>query len=427
MKYLPPLLATRRFLPLFLTQFLGAFNDNVFKNALVILITYKLAAQTGENAQVLVTLAAGLFILPYLLFSATAGQMADKFDRAKMARCTKVAEIMLMSIAAVGFYIGNIYFLLFVLFCTGVQATFFGPIKYALLPQHLKENELISGNAYIEAGTFLAILTGTILGGLLIMQDSGSHLISAAIITLALLGYASSRTIPPAGAPAPDLKLNWNIAQETWRMIQNDRKNRRVFSCILGISWFWLVGAVFLSQFPTYAKDIIHSDETVVTLFLTVFSLGIGIGSFLCNIILKGEVKATYVPYAALGLSAFTIDLFFASAATAHGEIGALMDVWSFLDFAANWRIVFDLLAAAVCAGIYIVPLYAILQHDSDPQYRARTIASNNVINALFMVASAIGTVLMLDASVSIPQVFLTVALLNAVVAVAIFRVMKRA
>jgi acyl-[acyl-carrier-protein]-phospholipid O-acyltransferase / long-chain-fatty-acid--[acyl-carrier-protein] ligase len=419
---LPELLKSRRFLPLFITQFLGAFNDNVFKNALVMLITFKLAAQTGEDAQMLVVLAGALFILPYLLFSAMAGQCADRYDRSVMAQWTKRWELGLMMIAAVGFYTSSIYFLLFVLFCLGVQATFFGPVKYALLPQHLQDNELIAGNAYIEAGTFLAILIGTISGGLLVMQEWGSHLISAAVITVAWLGYLTSRHIPPAAAPMPDLRIRWNIVSETWRMVQNDRRNRRVFLCILGISWFWLVGATFLSQFPGYAKDVIHSDETVVTLFLTMFSVGIGVGSLLCSILLKGQIKSTFVPWAAMGLSAFTIDLYFASNGVVHAEGGALMHVGQFLTYPSSWRILFDLFGVSVCAGLYIVPLYAIMQHDSDPSFRARTIASNNVVNALFMVLSAVGIMLMLGASFTVPQVFLTIGLLNAAVAWYIMR-----
>ena len=426
MRFIPDLLATRRFLPLFLTQFFGSFNDNMFKNALVMLIAYKLAAQTGENAQILVTLAAALFMLPYLLFSATAGQLADKYDRARLARYTKLAEIVLMSIAAFGFYLGNIYFLLFVLFCMGTQATFFGPIKYALLPQHLRDDELITGNAYIEAGTFLAILTGTMLGGILIMSEYGTHLISIAIIICALVGYMASRFIPKADAPMPYLAVNWNVAQETWRMVANDRKNPTVFLCILGISWFWLIGATFLSQFPSFAKDILHADETVVTLFLTVFSLGIGVGSFLCNALLRGQIKSTYVPTAAVGITLFTVDLFFASHSTVPGSENVMTNAWHFLEFAASWRIVFDLFAIALCGGLFIVPLYAILQHDSDPECRARTIASNNVINALFMVASGVGTMLMLKASFTIPQVFLTVAVLNGAVAVYSLRLKRK-
>lgn len=413
------LLRTRRFLPLFVTQFLGAFNDNLFKNALVMLIAYQSAV---DNAQILVTLAAGLFIAPYLIFSATAGQLADKYDRAKLARITKLFEILLGGIAAIGFITHSIYFLLVVLFCLGVQATFFGPIKYALLPQHLREDELLAGNGYIEAGTFLAILAGTIAGGLLIMQPAGHYLISAAMIICALGGYMASRHIPTAPAPMPQLTMQWNIARETWRIVAHDRKNRRVFLSILGISWFWLVGATFLSQFPVYAKDILHSDETVVTLFLTLFSLGIGIGSFLCNKLLKGKVSSVHVPWAAAGLSLFTLDLFFASGVSGNTPPGVLMNAWEFLVHPAHWRIAFDLLMIAVCAGVYVVPLYAIMQHDSDPNFRARTIATNNVLNALFMVAAALGTIAMFKAQFTVPQVFLAMGICNIFAAAVSYR-----
>jgi acyl-[acyl-carrier-protein]-phospholipid O-acyltransferase/long-chain-fatty-acid--[acyl-carrier-protein] ligase len=421
---IPDILKSRRFLPLFVTQFLGAFNDNVFKNALVMLITYKAASEAGGNAQLLVTLAAGLFILPYLLFSATAGQLADKYDRAAIARIVKIAEIALMAVAAAGFYTHSVYLLLGVLFCMGVHSTFFGPIKYALLPQHLHENELLAGNAYVEAGTFLAILIGTISGGLLIMHPEGAHLITVAIMVIAALGYISSRYIPRADAPSPDLRINWNLVQETWRIIQHDRKNPRVWRCIMGISWFWLVGATFLSQFPTYAKDVLHADETVVTMFLVAFSLGIGAGSLLCNVLLKGKVSSAYAPWAAFGITLFTIDLFFASSAVVMAGEG-IMNVSLFLAHAANWRILLDLCGVAICGGVFVVPLYAIIQHDSEPQSRARTIASNNIINALFMVAAAIGTVAMLDASFTVPEVFLTMAVLNVPVALYTMRIRR--
>lgn len=421
MKCLPPLLRSRRFLPLFITQFLGAFNDNLFKNALVILIAYRLAEENGANAQIMVTLAAALFMLPYLLFSATAGQLADKYDRARLARITKIWELVLVSIAAAGFYLSNMVFLLIVLFCLGVQATFFGPIKFSLLPQHLHDNELVAGNAYINAGSFLAILLGTISGGLLILGPHGNHLIAASMVATAILGYLASRYIPPATPAMPNLKIRWNIAAVTWAMVAHDRKNTRVFRCILGISWFWLVGATFLSQFPTLAKDVLGADETVVTLFLTMFSIGIGIGSFLCNLLLKGQIKSTYVPYAALALSAFTIDVFFASAHAVKGQ-GVLFSAWDFLSYVQNWRITLDLLLVSVSAGMYIVPLYAIMQHESAPESRARTIASNNIVNALFMVGAGLATMAMLAAHFTVPQVFLTIGVINAAVALYIMK-----
>ncbi len=424
MCHIPEILKSRRFLPLFVTQFLGAFNDNLFKNALVILITYHATLQSGMNAQLLVTLAAGLFMLPYLLFSATAGQLADKYDRAMIARITKLVEIGLMTLAAIGFYTANVYFLLVVLFGMGTHSTFFGPIKYVLLPQHLHQGELLAGNAYIEAGSFLAILTGTILGGLLILHPLGAHLISAAIILCAVLGYMCSRYIPAAPADSQNLRINWNIVSETWRIVQNDRKNPRVYRCILGISWFWLVGATFLSQFPTYAKDVLHADETVVTMFLVAFSIGIGIGSLLCNILLKGEVKSTCVPYAAWGITFFTADLFWASA-SAILPVDGHMNAAEFLTHAANWRILFDLCMTAICGGVFVVPLYAIVQNDSKPESRARTIASNNVVNALFMVAAAIITMLMLGAHFTVPQVFLAMAIANVPVALYCMQITK--
>ncbi len=414
------LLTTRRFLPLFITQFLGALNDNLFKNALVMLVTFKLAPATGENAQALVTMAAALFILPYFLFSATAGQVADMFDRAAVARVTKIVEIIVVGVGAAGFYLNNPYFLLFVLFCLGVQATFFGPVKYALLPQHLRDDELLAGNGYIEAGTFLAILLGTIAGGLLILQPAGETLISAAMLAVALVGYIASRFIPPAPSAGHIKKINWNIFSETWKIIQHDRKNPRVFTCIIAISWFWLAGATFLSQFPAYAKDVLHGDETVVTLLLVLFSLGIGAGSMLCSALLKGQIKSTFVPYAALGLAITAGDVYFASNLPPYtGE--NLLTAFQFMAMPQHFRVMFDLFAFALCGGVFIVPLYAIMQHDSDPEFRARTIATNNIINALFMVIAAVATLLMLNEGFSVPQVFLAMAIGNAAVAVYLF------
>ena len=417
------LFATRRFAPLFLTQLLGAFNDNVFKNAIVMLITFRLATSEPGNAQMLVTLAGALFILPYFLFSATAGQLADKYDRARMARATKLAEIGVMAVASLGFVLNNPFFLLFVLFCLGIQATFFGPIKYALLPQHLQDNELIAGNAYIEAGMFLAILLGTIAGGLLILYPNGVFLISSAIMACAVGGYVTSRYIPPAPAPQPELKIDWNIVRQTWRVVQHDRRNKNVFRSIMAISWFWTMGAIYLAQFPGYAKDVLHADETVVTLFLTAFSIGIAIGSLLCNVILRGRISAQYIPLGGLGMSLFGVDLFLASGAL-HGGV-ELIGAGAFLQLAGGMRIFVDLLGFSISAGVFIVPLYAIMQHESDVAYRARTIATNNIINALFMVLSSVGAVALLGAHVTIPQIFLLMSVLNAAVALWIRRAIR--
>jgi acyl-[acyl-carrier-protein]-phospholipid O-acyltransferase/long-chain-fatty-acid--[acyl-carrier-protein] ligase len=418
--------SSRRFFPLFTTQFLGALNDNLLKNSLVMLITYQLAEKQGENAQLLVTLAAGLFILPFFLFSATAGQVSDKIDRAKITRVIKLAEIFIMLAAAFGFYLGSIWFLLTVLFLMGVHSTFFGPVKYALLPQHLHGDELLSGNAYIEAGTFLAILLGTILGGVLILHEQGVAVVSGALLAIALLGYFSSRFIPAASAPDPSLAVSLNIGRETWHIIGFARENKRVFLSIIGISWFWLVGATYLSQFPTYAKDVLNAQPEVVTLFLTVFSVGIGIGSFLCNKLLGGAIKSTYVFPAMLGMTLFGIDLFFASNSRGISAGGALIILEEFILSLTGLRILFDLLLISICAGLYIVPLYAIMQHDSSVKHRARIIAANNVMNAVFMVFAALATLAMLSAHFSIPQVFLIMAVANGVVAVYIGKLLPR-
>lgn len=421
------LFTTKRFLPLFLTQFLGAFNDNLLKNALVMLVTYQIATKTGDNAQVLVTLAAGLFILPFFLFSATAGQLADKYDRAKLTRIIKLAEIGIMTVAVIGFALQSVYLLLFALFCMGTHSTFFGPIKYALLPQHLREEELLPGNAYIEAGTFLAILLGTILGGILILRANGIYLVSSSLLGIAITGYLTSRSIPQATAPEPALIINRNIWQETWRIVGYSKANKNVFLSILGISWFWMVGATFLAEFAPFVKDVLHADAAIVTLFLTAFSVGVGAGSVMCNRLLRGTIQSTYVPLAALGITVFGTDLYYASQHTAFANPSVLMTLQQFVSSTAGLHILADLFLIAVSGGIFIVPLYAIMQHDSEAAQRARIIAANNVINSLFMVASALLTLLMLRLSYTIPQVFLAVSLANGLVAIYICKLLPDA
>ncbi len=410
------LLSVKRFLPLFATQFLGAMNDNLFKQALVILITFRLAQQIGMDAAIIVTIAGGLFILPFFLFSATAGQIADRFEKSASIRIIKIAEILIMGLAAAGFYYEEPYHLLGVLFLMGTQSAFFGPLKYSILPNHLREDELITGNAFIESGTFLAILIGTIAGGLIILTEDGIRMISIAMVGFAILGWVTSLFIPAASAAAPDLKISTNFVAQTWRMMKLAAEKRALYLSILGISWFWLLGATFLAQFPAYTRLLLGADETVVTLFMAVFSIGIGLGSLWCNKLLKGEVSARYVPFGALGLTIFTLDLFFASpAALAAGT--SLIGVGAFLETPANWRILMDLLGIAVSGGIYSVPLYAILQHDSDDDSRSRIIAANNIVNALFIVAGALAAAALLAAGWSIPELYLGMAILNLFVA----------
>ena len=412
------LLSSRRFLPFFVTQFLGAFNDNVFKNALVILITYTTMDNAGLSPQIMVTLAAGIFILPFFIFSATAGQLADKWDKAQLIRHVKFVEIILMGGAAAGFYLDSVVLLMAILFLMGAQSAFFGPLKYSILPDQLHEDELIGGNALTSAGTFVAILLGTIIGGLLILAEQGEAIVSGITIGIALAGWLSSLFIPSVRPAAADTIVNWHVFDETRAIIRQARENTTVFHAILGVSWFWLFGATFLSQFPTFAKEIIGGNEQVVTLFLTLFSVGIGIGALLCDKLLKGEVAATYVPLGVLGMTIFTVDLYFASTSLTPAANGTLIGVLNFLESFAHWRILLDLLAISICGGIYIVPLYAIVQTYTEPSRRSRAIAANNIMNALFMVVSAVGISVMLALDFTVSEVFLTLALLNGLVAV---------
>lgn len=414
------LLSTKRFLPLFITQALGALNDNLFKNALLVLIIYQIAETTEINGQAMVTAAAGIFILPFFLFSATAGQLADKFEKSSMIRWIKAAEVVVMGLGAVSLWYGDIYLMIFVLFLMGLQSAFFGPVKYSILPSHLSEDELIGGNALVEAGTFLAILVGTIAGGLMILNDNGPVVVSAAVIALAALGLMASFAIPKSPAPAPDLRLNLNIFDETLKIVRTAASRRDILLSILGISWFWLLGATFLAQFPAFAKDVVGGDETVVTLFLTLFSVGIAVGSLICSKILKGEVSAKYVPFGALGITVFIIDLYYAT--EVRSASGAeLIGMGAFLSSPENWRIIFDLIGTSLCGGLFIVPLYAILQSRSDERQRSRIIAANNIINALFITVGALIATGLLVAGFSVPHVFLALAIGNGIVAIYVF------
>lgn len=432
------LLNKRRFLPLFITQFLGAFNDNAFKNALVILITYITAEKAGMDPQILVTLAAGIFILPYFLLSATAGQLADKYEKSRLIRRMKLIEIVLMAAAALAFATQSVWGLMAVLFCMGMQSTFFGPLKYSILPQHLEDSELIAGNAMVSAGTFIAILLGTIVGGLLILAEmhvplltplTGGHIsggvlmVSALTIGIGVLGWFASRSIPQAPASEPELRISWNMPRETWRIICFAREEEDVFLSIVGISWFWLVGATFLAQFPNFAKVTLGADETVVTFFLTMFSIGIAIGSMLCDKLLKGIVSGIYAPAGALGMALFTVGLYWLSKDYIPAPEDQLMGFLDFAQDSTNWPIIFCLLAVSVCGGIYVVPLYAIMQSRSPKEHRARIIAANNIMNSLFMVVAALASTAMLAGGFSVTDVFLTIGLVNVPVAFIVRRI----
>lgn len=414
------LFRTRRFLPLFITQFFGAFNDNAFKNALLIWITYVAAKTSAINAPMMVTLAAGIFILPFFLFSATAGQLADRYEQSFLAKNIKLIEVVLMLGAGLGFYLKNIPLLFGILFLMGTHSTFFGPIKYSLLPEHLKDDELMPGNALIESGTFLAILLGTIFGGLMVALDHGIGFVSFALVSFAIIGLGSSCFIPKTNICDPHLKIRWNIFSQTRRIIQQAKKEKKVWLSILGISWMWFVGAMFLMQFPTYTKEIILGNEHVVTLFLTLFSLGIGIGSVLCNRLLKGEITARLVPLGSMGM---TLSLFvFCWASDVYTQTygvevllqSGMIGVTAF--FALGiwcWVIALSLLLLAIFTGIYIVPLYTVMQHYADMRYISRVIAANNVMNALFMVCASLISLLLFAIGLAVMDVFLCVAVMS--------------
>jgi len=413
------LLNERRFAPFFGVQFLGAFNDNVYKNALVILIAFGAAEMTTLDSGTLVYFCAGLFILPYFLFSATAGQIADKFEKSRIVRIVKLAEIGIMAIGAAGFLSRNLSLLMVALFLMGVHSTVFGPVKYAILPQQLKPEELVGGNGLIEMGTFVAILLGTILGGILIgMHPGGEMLVSAAVLAIACAGYLLSRSVPDSPAAAPDLKINWNPLTETWRNFQFMRGNRTVFLSVLGISWFWFYGAMFLSQFPNYGKDVLGGNEHVVTLLLALFSIGIGAGSLACERLSGHKVEIGLVPFGSIGLSVFAVDLYFASSALPHGATAGALE---FLREPGGWRVAADLVMIGTFGGFYIVPLYALIQSRTEVSHRSRVIAGNNILNAFFMVLAAGIAILCLRLGFTIPEIFLLTAGFNALVAVYIY------
>lgn len=413
------LLATRRLLPLFTAQFFGAINDNLFKNALVILIAYR-DTTNPRATEILVTLAGAVFIVPYFLFSATAGQIADRFEKQHLVRVVKSWEIGVMLVAALGFALNSVPFQMVVLFGLGVQAAFFGPVKYAIIPELLAEEELVEGNALIEAGTFLAILIGTIAGGLLILAPRGAAVVSVLQLVMALIGWSAALMVPGGRAASPDLRINPNFIAESFRIMRYAYRQQALRLPLLGISWFWFLGIAYLAQFPNFAKANLGADNQVVTLFLTLFSIGIGAGSLLCGRIQKGAVNARLVPIGALGLTIFGLDFWLAGRRATPGA--SLLDAAQFLAVTGHWRIVVDLFAIAVAGGLYCVPLYAIMQARSEVHHRARVVAANNVTNALFMTTAGLLSAAMLAAGLGIASIFLALGVGNAVVTLASWR-----
>lgn len=413
------LLNQRRFAPFFWTQFLGAGNDNLFKFAFTVMVTYQL--QVAWLPPALAGLVIGaLFILPFLLFSATSGQLADKHDKAVLIRFVKWLEIAIMAVAAWGFMSGQVVVLLACVFLMGLHSTLFGPVKFAYLPQHLNERELTGGNGMVEMGTFVAILLGNVVGGLLIgVPEVGAQYVAWACLALAVLGRVLAQWIPSSPSTDPGLKINWNPVTETVRNLKLAHGNVVVFRSLLGISWMWFFGAVFLSQFPSFAKEVLHGNEQVASLLLVVFSIGIGVGSLLCEVLSRRHVEIGLVPLGAIGMSVFALDLYFASRGLPVPA--AALTLSGFVQQAAHWRVMADLALLSLFAGLYSVPMYALIQMRAQPTHRARIIAANNILNALFMIVSAVAVGALLKAGFTIPEVFLVTALLNAVVAGYIF------
>lgn len=417
------LMQETRFRPFFMTQFLGAFNDNLFKTALITLVAFHAASLTSLDSAMLVTVLPGVFILPYFLFSATAGQLADKYDKSLIMRFVKVCEIGIMLFASTGFYLHNLWLLIGALFMMGMHSTLFGPVKYSYLPQHLTEQELVGGNGMVEMGTFVAILMGQVLGAWLVIQHPHELITSMTILLIAIMGYWHSRKVPYSPPHAPELVVNWNPVTETYRSIQFIWRHQIVWLAVVAISWFWFYGATLLAQFPNFAKIILHGDESVFILLLTTFSIGIGIGSLLCEKLSGATVELGLVMFGGAGISLFGIDLYFASTYLyQHAATAGTISHLNFLtpdilnDLALmRWRLLGDILGIGLFGGFYIVPLYAFVQSRAEKSHQSRVIAATNILNALFMVVSAGFSLWIFKQGLNIPELFLSTALLNIV------------
>ncbi|SUD43696.1 transporter, major facilitator family/acyltransferase [Pseudomonas fluorescens] len=415
------LLRKRRFLPFFITQSLGAFNDNIFKQSLILAILYKLTIE-GDRS-IWVNLCALLFILPFFLFSALAGQFGEKFNKDALIRAIKLGEIVIMAVGAVGFMTNPLELMLLALFAMGTHSALFGPVKYSIMPQALREEELVGGNGLVEMGTFLAILAGTIGAGVMMSSAQYAPVVSTAIVAIAVLGYLASRGIPRAAASSPEMRLDWNIFSQSWATLRLGLgQTPAVSRSIVGNSWFWFVGAIYLTQIPAYAKEWLYGDETVVTLILTVFSVGIALGSMLCEKLSGRKVEIGLVPFGSFGLTVFGLLLWWHSGGFPQNV--QANDWLAVLGYGQAWWVLADILGLGVFGGFYIVPLYALIQSRTAENERARVIAANNILNALFMVVSAIVTIVLLSvAKLSIPELFLVVSLLNIAVNTYIFRI----
>lgn len=404
------LFATRRFLPIFLCQFLGAFNDNLLRSGLVVLIAY--SAEQGLSlpldAKLLVTICSALLVLPFIFFSGIAGPLADKYDKSMLVRIIKGVEVAIMLGAAYGFAMQNVALLMVLLFVSGTHSTFFGPIKYSILPDHVKKGELLAANGFISGSTYLGILLGLITGGLI--APLPGNVIGITAVCVALTGLAASLLIPRTRAADPGLHVSLNLVGSTMRLVRVARQDRKAFYAIVGLSWFLLIGSVFMAQFPNYAQSVVHANNQVYTLFLSIFSIGIAVGSLLCDRLLKGQISAKLVPITLLGVTIFTLGMVMTTPTPTHE---GLLTFSEFIADSRHWPLLFFMLMVSVCGGIYIVPLYAIMQHNTPASERSSIMAASNLFDSIFMTTAAVAAVLLLAAGVSITQLFLIIAVLN--------------
>ena len=404
------LLTQRRFLPYFITQFFGAFNDNIFKNVLLLFVAFAGANVLPISSNLFINLAAGLFILPFFLFSASAGVLADKYEKSAFIRKVKLAEIGIMCLGAIGFITESYSILLLLLFLMGTQSAFFGPVKYALLPQQLKSEELVPGNALVETGTFLAILLGTLGAGLIASAENAKYVAAAAVVVFAIVGYLASRHIPNAPACAPDLKFRWQPIKQTKQTIAIAKSDRTIFQSIMAISWFWFLGAAYLTQFPNFTHHYLNGNESAVSFLLALFSIGIATGSMTCDRLSNHRIEVGIIPIGSFGITIFG----YLMAQAVPDNLPIFTDFHSFLSYQPLWPLFFYLLMIGVSGGIFIVPLYALMQQQAKVTQRAQVIAALNIYNSLFMVGSAIlGIVCLTILELSIPQLFVILALLN--------------
>lgn len=417
----------RRFSAMFFTQFLGAFNDNVFKQALILILTYVAAAKMGMEISLLNNLAALLFILPYFLFSALAGQIADKYEKSKLTQGVKLLEICIMALAAIGFWF-ELYWLLFVaLFLMGTQSTFFGPIKYGYLPEAMHKDELVGANGLFQTGTSLAILTGMMAAGVLTQLDHSTLWLIVSTLFVAILGYIASRHLPKTTPQAKDLAINWNIFSTSFDIIKYLHSLPLLFFVIIGNSWFWLYGATFLTQTPEFSKVILHGDESVVILLLTLFSVGTALGSLLCKTLTKNQVSLKLLPIGILGLSVFAIDLYLSLSSIAIQAPRTPYGISALMDMDGTWRVFADLFFLGFAGGVYIVPMYAFMQAYAPVSHRSRVVGANNIFNAIFMVGSAVFSIIILTMlKLSLPQLFLITGVLNAIFGISLYKKLKK-